>query len=209
VPKKILEKGASETISPELGSSKAKLGDNELQQVKQQEHLEEAEPDETLGSFSIQDLASLARSAATLSPAAREKLLRAEKNSDQPAAPPSISSLVQEVLCLEKAVRETIAHVRMARLDFDLTLRTASAFSVERTAELLSASESQVYRWTKKGELKATWLDSHPRYRPTDIQTFIDARTKKGTRLRRAKTSTPTTILRHSDARPPTFPPKT
>jgi hypothetical protein len=97
-----------------------------------------------------------------------------------PWAMTAASPLIQKLLIAEKAIEDLIAHIKDTRTKFDLSLWAASALSVERAMELLSASKSQVYRWTKLGKLKATWLDRHPRYRPADIQTFIDSRAPEG-----------------------------
>jgi Helix-turn-helix domain len=68
--------------------------------------------------------------------------------------------------------------------------------------EMLHASKSQVYRWTKSGELRATFLDRRPRYRPGDIQAFIDSRTNRGKPLKKAKSPVSTAAAVKHPRRP-------
>jgi hypothetical protein len=97
------------------------------------------------------------------------------------------STLVQKVLHLEKQIDDLCAWVNDFGASLRIQLTEASLRSVKQAVEHLNASRPQVYRWTNSGELKATWLDSHPRYRPNDLKAFIDSRAARGKPIQQAK----------------------
>jgi predicted DNA-binding transcriptional regulator AlpA len=100
-------------------------------------------------------------------------------------------NLVLKVLLLEQEIDGLFASLKDLEASIRVEFTAASLRSVEEVMEKLNASESQVYRWTKSGELRAAWLDRRPRYRPQDIQEFIDSRVKMGKPLNQAKKATP------------------
>ena len=100
-------------------------------------------------------------------------------------------NLVLKVLLLEQEIDCLFASLKDLEASIRVEFTAASLRSVEEVMEKLNASESQVYRWTKSGELRAAWLDRRPRYRPQDIQEFIDSRVKMGKSLNQAKKATP------------------
>ncbi len=104
-----------------------------------------------------------------------------------PSPQPEMGNLVQKILLVEKEIEELFAYAKNFRASLEIKLETASLLSREQVADMLYSSLSQVYRWTKSGELRATWLDQHPRYRPKDIEAFIDSRVKSGKPTKKAQ----------------------
>ena len=76
---------APETVSLELGRTKFKLGDNELQQVKQQDRTNIENLGQPSGNFSLEEIRVLAQSAAAFSSVFKAKLPAVQENSGLPA----------------------------------------------------------------------------------------------------------------------------
>jgi predicted DNA-binding transcriptional regulator AlpA len=114
----------------------------------------------------------------------------------------TVGSLVLKALLVQQEMDLLFASLRDLGANVRLDLAAASLRSVEQVMEMLHSSKSQVYRWTKSGELRAAWLDRRPRYRPQDIQAFIDSRAKMGKPLKKTKSPVSTAAAVKHPRRP-------
>ena len=117
--------------------------------------------------------------------------LPADQNQERQLPCLTTSTLVRKVLLLEQFINDLFADLRNIRANLESRIEEASLRSHEQAMVMLCASKSQVRRWRESGELKATWLDSHPRYQPQHIKAFIDSRTKQGRPIKKSNTAHP------------------
>jgi len=101
-------------------------------------------------------------------------------NVDGPLRQTRPGNLVHKVQRLEAEIDDLFEYLKNYKTELQIKLDHASLRSREEVSEMLGASLSQVYRWTESGQLRATILDRKPRYRPDDVQLFIEARARIG-----------------------------
>jgi hypothetical protein len=108
--------------------------------------------------------------------------------------PPFTNGIVQKLSQIDQLLDEIISYLQHARQDIDVQLSMATLLSVKETARRLSCSECSVHRYKNSGELRTTFTDSHPRFRPADIAAYIDSRAHSGPPSSRSKRSSPSVL---------------